>query len=154
MLRAIAKVAGLLMSTALVISVGCAPASIECDVQSEACRNDTFQSVAEFLDAPDAKQPPVRILSEDEFSEDLLNDPGLTGDEDTSRWLQMLGFLQRNGARDHHRRAHQLHRRRALRPRHRVDHDRRSAGSLVRGAREAVHHGDSASEVRPRCGGA
>jgi hypothetical protein len=35
----------------------------------------------------------VIILSEDEFSADLLSDPGLAGDENTSRWLRMLGFL-------------------------------------------------------------
>lgn len=89
MLRRLASSAGSLLAAALVFGVGCAPASIECDVKNEACRNDAFESVAEFLGAPDAEQPPVRVLSEDEFSEDLRNDPGLAGDENTDRWLQL-----------------------------------------------------------------
>lgn len=82
-----------LVTAALAVSVGCAPASIEWDVKSEVCRNDAFRSISEFFGEPDAKQPVVRILSEEEFSADLLSDPGLAGDENTSRWLQMLGFL-------------------------------------------------------------
>lgn len=79
---------------ALAVGTGCAPAPIECDVEKVDCRERTFESVAEFLGAPGSERPPARVLTEEQFSSELREDPELEGDENTNRWLRLLGFLR------------------------------------------------------------